>query len=253
MPKRYRPELDCEPVGWGLAEEGYTDTEIVELAASFNQVAHQLLSTLEKCGSRLEEDDREAFFTELELILIQFVFECRAHPLRTPTQLLPTAREIRRDPDGLFREKQYHSPDVVALVYREFNRMFPGDVLLRWEAGEEKAAPTLETKLAAKAAITILRQRAKGQKRGRPPQKLVKRLAVKLGKLFLNAGGKLVRTHDFLSGEERGPFRDFLELIITLVTPLVMTTGHQPNSDTMVRWAQQKLLPRDRGRKKVTT
>lgn len=253
MPKRYEPELDCEPVGWGLAEERDTDTEIEDLAASLYQIADQLVATLEKCGSKLEEDDREAFLRDLERLLIRFVVKCRAHPLRTPNMKLATAREIRRDPDRFFREMQKYSPDVVALVYLEFGRIFPGDVLLRWEAGEEQIAPAPGTKVASRAAIAVLRQKAEGQKLGRPRQKRVKHLAVKLGKLFLNAGGKLGRTHDNVSGEERGPFREFLELVIMLVTPLVLTTGHQLNPDTMVRRAQRKLLAKGRCRKKPPT
>jgi hypothetical protein len=253
MPKRYEPELDCEPVGWGVAAEGHTDTEIEELAASFHMVADELVSTVKKCNSKLEEDDGEAFLAELELMLIRFVVECRAHPLRTPAQLLPTARKIRRDPDRFFRDMKNYSPDVVALVYRELGRIIPGEALLRWEDGSDRVDPGPETKIAAKAAVAILREEAKEQELGRPRQDRVKRLAEKLGKLFLNAGGKLGRTHDFLTGEERGPFREFLELVIGLVTPLVETTGHRLNPDTMLRHAQRKLLLGDRGRKKVTT
>lgn len=253
MPTGYEPELDCEPVGWGLAVERDTDTEIEDLAASLYQVADQIVSTLKKCDSTLEEDDREAFLGDLERLLIRFVVKCRAHPLRTPNMKLATAREIRRDPDRFFRDMENYSPDVVALVYREFGRIFPGDMLLRWEAGEEQIVPAPETRIAARAAIAVLRQKAEGQKLGRPRQKRVKRLAVKLGKLFLNAGGKLGRTHDHLSGQERGPFREFLEVIIRLVDLLVTTTGHQLNPDTMVRWAQHKLLARSRSARKVTT
>lgn len=253
MPTRYQPETDYKPLGWGLAEECDTDTEIEDLSAALHRAADRLVFPLEQCGCKLEEDDREAFLGDLERLIIRFVVKCRAHPLRTPAMLLPTARQIRRNPGGFFGEIEKYSPDVVVLVYREFGRIYPKDMLLEWEAGKEKAAPVSQAKVAAKAAIDTLKQKAESGKLGRPRQKRVKRLAVKLGKLFLNAGGKLGRTYDYNSGQERGPFREFLEQIIGLVEPLIMATGHHLNPDTMVRRAQKKLLGEGRGRRKVTT
>ena len=250
MPKRYAAELDHEPLGWGLAEEDNSDNEVEVFVASFTQAADQLVMTLENRGMTLEEGEREAFLGDLEHLLIGFIIKCRAHPLRTPSMLVATAREIKREPDRLFREMNRYSPDAVAIVYQQFNRIFPGDVLLRWEAEKSGVAPCAETKIAAKAAVDVLRQKAEEQKMGRPRQEEAERFAVKLGALFLNAGGKLGRTRDYLSGQERGPFRQFLQLIIRLVDPLVMTTGHQLNPDTMVRWAQESLLAEGRGRRK---
>ncbi len=67
MPKRYKPELDCEPVGWGRADEGDADTDIEDLAAAVQDAADFLVAKLEECGGKLDEDDREAFLGDLEL------------------------------------------------------------------------------------------------------------------------------------------------------------------------------------------
>jgi hypothetical protein len=251
MPKRYKPELDFEPLGWGRVGEGDVDTDIENLATTLQEAADLLVAKLEECGTNLEEDDREEFLTDLELFLIRFVADCRAHPLRTSNQLLPTVREIRRDPEKFFREMNSYSPEAIALVYQEYQKAFPGDPeLLRWEAAGDQHTPAANIKMAAKAATVMLRGEAKLQGRGRLPLKRVEQLAVDLGRLFLNHGGRLGRSHDFLTGEERGPFRGFLEIIASLVSPLVRRTGHHLNCDTMVRRAQGKLLPKGQGRKK---
>ena len=246
MPKRYEPELDHKPVGWGTERCGDKDVEIERLVAALRSRSKALTEPFKQCGVDLEADDLDAFLDRLQFIIVKFVACCRAHPLRTPRKLLPTVKLIKEDPGSFLARSEDYSPEAAGLVFAEYRRLFPGRPDLAefeaWLVSEAGSVPTLDPSdiaRAADAAIAVLEQQAENWPRGRSAMELVERFSVDLGKLFLGFGGHLRRTvHD----GESGPFHAFLTLIAELVRDPLRDTGYTLTPETMVDFARKALL-----------
>lgn len=245
MPKAYEPELDHKPLGWGSETRGEEDTEVERLVAALRSNEGAIKDAFLKSGIDLESDDLPELLVRLQLLLIQFVAECRAHPVRTARQILPTVVETKHDPPAFLSTMETYSPEAVALVYEMYQLIFPGKCDLEaFEWGRGPAPEAADIAIAADAAIALLEQEAKAQGRGRPKMGLVEGLAVALSKQFRGLGGSLGRTYH-RGGLEQGAFLDFVEAIIGPARTLVALSGYSLTAATMVRQAQEALA-RDR-------
>lgn len=237
MPTRYEPELDHKPLGWGSEALGDKDTEVERLVSNLRANKARIVDAFQQCGVELQYDELPPLLLNLQLLLIKFVAKCRAHPLRTPRQLLPTVKEIRHDPQAFLDKMEDYSPEVVALVLEICLRLFPGKYDLEtFELGRGTAPDIADIAHAADVAVSVLEEDAKCQKKGRPNMHLVDKLSVKLGKQFRGLGGHLRRTvHD----QESGPFLSFVEAAVSPARLLVSLSGYSLNAETMVRHARE--------------
>lgn len=246
MPKRREPELDHKPLGWGSRPRNKGDKEVALLVQALKSNRPAIRKAFKACGVALKADDAAALFERLQVILIKFVASCRAHPLRTARQLLPTVEAISTDPEAFLATMDTYSPEAVALVYDMYLRLFPDRRDLQaFETGNGPAPESGDIACAADAAIAILEEEAKAQGRGRPKMELVEDLAVALGKQFIGLGGNLGRTYH-RSGHERGAFLDFIEAVVGPARGLVRLSGYSLTPETMVRQAQQAEALKDR-------
>lgn len=237
MPTRYEPELDHKPLGWGSEALGDKDAEVERLVSNLRANTGRIMEAFQQCGVELEADDLDPLLDRLEAIVVKFVAECRAHPLRTPLQLLPTVKEVRRDPQAFLDKMEDYSPEAVTLVLQTCLRLFPGKYdLATFELSRGTAPNVADIALAADVAVSEMEDDAKCQKKGRPKMDLVAKLSVKLGKQFGGLGGHLRRTvHD----QESGPFLSFVEAVISPARRLVSLSGYSLTAETMVRQARK--------------
>ena len=257
MPRRYKPELDHRPLRWGKVRHdshgkdqyrgrSHEDdgkqvadqaADVETLVGGLMQSAGKIRSAFGACGVELQDDDLEPLIDRLQVIMVRFVAECRAHPLRTPAQLLPTVKAVQQDPGAFLERMEAYSPEGVAIVYQQYRKLFPGKGdLAAFEAGAGPAPDKDDIKRAAEAAVLMLEQEAELQGRGRPKRERVERLARTLGRQFTGLGGHLRRTvHD----GESGPFLAFLEAVVGPARALVSVTGYSLTPATMVRFPRE--------------
>jgi hypothetical protein len=243
MPKRYKPELDHRSLGWGSGERGDADAEVDRLVVSLRSSARSIVDAFWQCGVELEDDDLAPLLDRLQFILVKFVADCRAHPMRTARQILPAVKEIKREPQAFLDKIGNLSPEAVALVYEMYLQLFPRKSDLEaFECGLGPAPEAGDIAIAADAALVVLEQEARAQGKGRPKMKLVEELAVALGKQFRGLGGSLGRTYH-RSGVERGAFLDFVEAVVGPARALVLRSGYSLTPGTLVSHAQDALGP----------
>lgn len=243
MPTRYKPERDHRPLGWGSAERGEADPEVERLVAGLRSNTERIGGAFRQCGRELAYDDLDPLLDRLQVIIIRFVAECRAHPMRTARQLLPTVKEIRQDPERFLIDVGKYSPEAVAIVYEMFLLLFPGKLdLAAFEAGEGSVPSAHDIWAAADVAVGLLEQEAERQNPGRPKMVLVDELAASLAGQFRGLGGHLRRT---VSETESGPFLSFVEAVVEPARTLVGVSGYSLNPVTMVRWAHKNVRADD--------
>lgn len=236
MPTRYKPELDHEPLGWGSEEGGDADAEVERLVAGLRANTNRIVGAFRQCGVELEYDDVGPLLTRLQVLMVKFVAECRAHPMRTARRLRRTVTEIQRNPEAFLRDVGRYSPEASALVYEMFLRLFPGTCdLAAFEAGIGPAPGIANLVRAADAAISVLEHEAERQGKGRPKMALLDQLAMELARQFQGSGGHLRRTVHI---EETGPFFSFVEAVVSPARQLVGVSGYSLTTRVIVQRAR---------------
>lgn len=237
MPTVHKPVTEYQSMDYG--------GELTRLEGE----AEQLKPALGKCFKRwfdreLEEDDYEPIIVQLKRWLTFFALKCNALPHRTPRKLVATVKHIGKNPTDFLSDMDKYDPEATARVIAACAAMSPDNrkALLAFENGEGSGPSPEDVAKAALVVLEDLEALAKSRRRGgRPELELQSQLAVALGYLFVNAGGKISR---IVFDQESGPFHEFLELVLPLVRAHARRAGFALNVNTMVAKARGAIVDR---------
>jgi len=233
MPTKYKPILNHV----GLDYEVELDAIAVRVEVCWQAIREAFI----KCGKHLESDDKERIVTDIVTILTRFVLNCDALPVRTSNMMIATASEIAKNPQKFLDLSERFDPEVNAMILDAAARFSAATnaSVQKFELGEGNGPPSEDIAKAASNVIQFLQRRTGTKaKVGRPYLGLQTDLAVALGRVFRNHGGKITRTtHD----GESGPFHEFLEVLLPAVRPFAQKAGFDLNVMTMVVKAQRVL------------
>jgi hypothetical protein len=217
MTRHYKAITDHVPIDY--------HAHLNRIDVYFNWKHRELVELFERRKLReLEGDDCQSLICQLKRRLTSFALDCNALPLRTPRQLMATARAIARNPLAFLKDPGKYDPEVVARIYdasaiasRE-NQLLLAD----FECRRGPPPPVEDLVTGAQKVLNDLEATAEGKShRGGQTLALQRELAVDLARIFKAFGGRVTRITRFDQHAEAqplyrevGPFHDFLKLVL---------------------------------------
>lgn len=217
MPKHYKAVTNHVPIDY--------HAHLNRIDVYFNWKWKELVE-LFHCWKlrKLEYDDCQALIDQLKRRLTSFALDCNALPIRTPRQLMATAKAIARNAQAFQQDPGTFDPEVVARISDKIAGVSRNSQLLlaNFECRSGSPLSTENIVAAARMVVTDLQNTAKEKShRGGQALLLQRDLAIDLATIFKRFGGRTTRVTRFdLSNEfapayrEDGPFHDFLELVL---------------------------------------
>lgn len=217
MPRHYKAITNHVPIDY------HAHLNRIDVYYNWNRT--ELIKVFERWKLReLESDDCQALIDELKRRLTSFALDCIALPVRTPRQLMATAKSIARKPEAFLEDADKFDPEVVARVFDKIAGFSNEKQLLlaHFECRLGPPPPLNDVVSAARIVISNLQAvAAEKSHRGGQELQLQRELAVDLATIFQRFGGRTTRITRFdpsaelsVLYREDGPFHNFLEIIL---------------------------------------